>query len=262
MIQPGVHVDATFAFFDNLAINAYWARTETTGVSGDDSSYSGHLRYNGDRYGVTAEHLFIDRLFSPEIGFVRRRDMRKSSGALRFSPRPASIKRIRKLTWEGLFDYITDASGLVETRKAEGFFGIEFENSDRFQVAFTNTYDFLKQPFPIADGITIPIGGYDFRNARVGYNFGAQRRLSGNVMVEHGTFYNGTKTTLSIGGFSGGPFGIGRVELTPNLAGARPVAELGRPAAGPLQHDAGDDADDLHHDAAHVRQRARSVQLK
>jgi hypothetical protein len=211
-------VDATFAFFDNLAINAYWARTATTGVSGDDSSYSGHFRYNGDRYGLTAEHLFIDRLFSPEIGFVRRRDMRKSSGALRFSPRPKSIKAIRKFTWEGLFDYITDASGLVETRKADGFFGIEFENSDRFQVAFTNTYDFLKAEFPIADGIVIPVGGYDFRNARAGYNFGAQRRLSGNVMVEHGSFYDGTKTTLSIGGFSGGPFGIGRVELTPQIS--------------------------------------------
>ena len=34
-------VDATFAFFDNLSINSYWARTETTGTDGEDSSYSG-----------------------------------------------------------------------------------------------------------------------------------------------------------------------------------------------------------------------------
>jgi hypothetical protein len=32
----------------------------------------------------------------PRVGFVRRRDMRKSAGSLRFSPRPASIEAIRK----------------------------------------------------------------------------------------------------------------------------------------------------------------------
>jgi hypothetical protein len=196
-------VDATFAFYDNLSIMGYWARSETTGVSGDDASYSGLFRYNGDRYGAAAEHLFTD--------------MRKSSGLLRFSPRPKSIKSVRKFTWEGMYDYITDASGFVETREARGFFGIEFENSDRFQLAYSDTYDFLKDPFLIADGIVIPVGGYDFHNTRVGYGFGAHRRLSGNVMIEHGTFYDGTKTTLTVGGGFGG-FGGGRVELTPQLS--------------------------------------------
>jgi hypothetical protein len=211
-------VDATFAFYDNLSIIGYWARTDTTGIDGEDSSYSGQLRYNGDRYGVTAEHLFVDRLFSPEVGFVRRRDMRKNAGSLRFSPRPQSIEAVRKFSWEGQFDHITSAAGILETREAEGLFGIEFENSDRFQFSFTDTYDFLKQPFAIAPGIVIPIGGYDFHNTRVGYNFGSQRRLSGNVAVEHGAFYDGTKTTLSVGGGSGGAFGVGRVELTPQLS--------------------------------------------
>jgi len=210
-------VDATFAFFDNLSINSYWARTQTTGTDGEDSSYSGYLRYNGDRYGVAAEHLFIDKLFSPEIGFVRRRDVRKSAGSLRFSPRPQSIESVRKFSWEGQFDYITNAAGFLETRNTAALFGIEFENSDRFQLSFTDTYDFLKQPFLIASGIVIPVGGYEFHNARVGYNFGAQRRLSGNVAVEHGTFYDGTKTTLSVGG-GGVGFGGGRVELTPQLS--------------------------------------------
>ena len=223
VLSPGASnqaygVDATFAFYDNLSIIGYWARTETTGADGEDSSYSGQLRYNGDRYGVTAEHLFIDKLFSPEIGFVRRRDMRKSAGSLRFSPRPQSIEAVRKFSWEAQFDNITNAAGFLETREAEGLFGIEFENSDRFNFSVTNTYDFLKQPFAIAPGIVIPVGGYDFHNTRVGYNFGSQRRLSGNVAVEHGTFYGGTKTTLSVGGGGGGPFGVGRVELTPQLS--------------------------------------------
>ena len=53
-------VDSTLAFYTNLSINAYWATTRTNGLVGDNSSYRAQLDYNGDRYGVQAEHLGLD----------------------------------------------------------------------------------------------------------------------------------------------------------------------------------------------------------
>ena len=50
------------------------------------------------------------------------------------------------------------------------------------------------------------------------YGFGSQRRLSGNIGFERGTFYGGTKTTVSIGGSGRGPFGGGRIEISPKLS--------------------------------------------
>ena len=44
----------------------------------------------------------------------------------------------------------------------------------------------------------IPVGGYDFATLRLGYNFGQQRRLSVNMLAEHGTFFSGHKTTLGL----------------------------------------------------------------
>ena len=207
--------DATFAFYDNVAINANWATTRTTGRDGQDTSYQGAFRYSGDRYGVTAEHLFVDAQFSPEVGFVRRDDFRKSRGSVRFSPRPRAIEAVRKFTWEGSYTYVSDAAGNVETREARGRFQTEFENSDTVDVSFTDTYDFLKAPFTIAPNITVPVGGYDFWNARTSVRFGQQRRMSASVFAEHGTFYGGTKTALGFGG--GGPFS-GRIELTPKFS--------------------------------------------
>src|SRR5688572_10323957 len=40
--------DGTFTFGANLAINTYWARTNTDGLRGDDTSYRTHLDYPGD----------------------------------------------------------------------------------------------------------------------------------------------------------------------------------------------------------------------
>ena len=207
-------VDATFAFYENVTINGYWAKTQTTGQSGQDTSYKGDFRYNGDRYGVTAEHMFIDARFAPGVGFVHRADFRKSFGSVRFSPRPRSIDTVRKFTWEGSYTYITDAAGVVETREVRGRFQTEFESSDTFDVSYTDTYDFLKEPFRIAPGITIPVGGYDFWNARTSVRFGQQRRISGAVFAEHGAFYGGTKSAV---GFGGGPLGL-RIELTPQFS--------------------------------------------
>ena len=212
-----VGVDGAFAFYDNVLVNTYWARTRTTGEAGKDSSYKGEFRYNGDRYGLTAEHLFVDERFSPGVGFLRRPDLRKSFGSLRFSPRPASIDWIRRLSWDGSYNYITDASGTVETREASGSFQIELENSDRFSAFFTNTYDLLQQPFEIASDVTIPVGGYNFSNTQLSYAFGPQRRLSGTLSVDRGSFYGGTKTAFAIGG-GFGPGGAGRIELSPRFS--------------------------------------------
>ena len=91
--------DAAFAFFTNLELGGYYARTETRSLDGDDESYHAAVDYAGDLYGASATHLKVGDDFNPEVGFLRRRVSTKSSGTLRYSPRPASIDWVRKLTW-------------------------------------------------------------------------------------------------------------------------------------------------------------------
>jgi uncharacterized protein DUF5916 len=203
-------VDGAFSFFDNLAINSYWARTRTDGLSSDDISYRGQLAYEGDRYGAQLERLAVGAHFNPEVGFVRRSDIRRNFGLLRFSPRPRSSKRVRKLYWIGSLAYIEDGSGRLVTRDIEAEFDIEFHNSDKFILVHSDNYELLTRPFAIAPGITIPVGGYPFNNTQAGYNFGRQRMLSGNVLVEYGTFYSGHRAALTASG--------ARAEITPQLS--------------------------------------------
>ena len=204
-----IGLDGTFGFYDNLNINTYWAKTSTSALQ-DDISYRAQLDYNGDRYGVRAEHLVVGTGFNPEVGFLRRDDFERSFGSFRFSPRPRSIAAIRKLSWEGRFDYVTDRAGLVETRQAAGRFGIEFENSDMFDINYTRSYEFLEDPFGIAPDVTIPVGGYTFQDVRASYRFGSQRWLAGGLSVQHGSFFSGDITSVG--------FNRGRLELSRQLS--------------------------------------------
>jgi hypothetical protein len=202
--------DGTFRFFEDLSINSYWARTRTPGVSGDDTSYRAQLDYAGDRYGLQLEQLVVGDEFIPETGFVRRDDMRRSFGQGRFSPRPRSNRVIRRYSWIGSMTYIENGDRVVETRDWDGEFAIEFQNSDRFSVGYGGTYEFLPVPFRIASGVTLPVGEYDYESARVGFNLGQQHLISGNALLEYGTFYDGHKTSFT--------FTRGRVSVRPKLA--------------------------------------------
>ena len=199
-------VDGTFAFYDNLNINTYWAETRTPGLDGDAVSYRTQIDYNGDRSGLQLERLVVGNDFNPEVGFLRRSAFERSFASARFSPRPQAIAAIRKLSWGGHVDYITDRAGVLETRELQGQFGIEFESSDNFDVSYTRSYELLKQPFRIAPGVTIPVGGYNFEDVRASFGLGQHRRFSGRLSAQHGSFFSGERTSVGFGG--------GRLELT------------------------------------------------
>jgi hypothetical protein len=229
-------VDGVFNFFNYLTISSYWAATRTGGFArGDDTSYRGQLDYVGDRYGVQLGRLAIGSRFNPEIGYVRRADIKRSNAEFRFSPRLESSRTIRKLSWIGAIAYVEDGSGRLESRDHDAEFAVEFENADRFALAYAGTYELVPRPFRIASNVTVPAGGYDYDIASVSYNTGPQRRMTGNLRLDYGTFYSGHRTALTAtrGRLSFGPkfflepsYSINWVDLregafTAHLAGSR-----------------------------------------
>jgi len=203
-------VDGLFAFYQNLNINTYLARTENPGGTSRNTSYRAQLDYAADRYGVQIERLVLGERFNPDLGFLRRPAFAGNSTYLRFSPRPQSIKSVRKFTWDAQYDYLTDPGDRLQSRLGQGGFRTELQNGDSFGAEIASVYERLEQPFEITQGVVIPVGGYGYSEVHLQYGFGPQRKMSGTVFLEHGAFYNGTRTSLSTG--------RGRVQITPQLA--------------------------------------------
>jgi hypothetical protein len=190
-------LDAAFSLLTDLTFGGYYARTDTPGLHGDTASYLGRFEWAGDRYGARAEYLTIGGNFNPEIGFVRRDDINRSFAGLRFSPRPASMRGVRKITTEATIEYIENRQGVLESRQQYGRFNVELENSDQFSVEGSDYFERLLRPFEVSRGIFIPPGGYDFRDVIVSYAFGQQRPISGTLALQGGHFYDGTITAAS-----------------------------------------------------------------
>jgi hypothetical protein len=204
-------VDGRFAFFDDVNLLGSMARTRTPGRRGRDASYLGQFDYAGDRYGLDLSHLVLEENFIPEIGFVQRDNIRRTSASARFSPRPRSIGWVRRFSLSGGVDYIQTADDRVlETREQDVAFEVQLENSDRFIVSAADRYELLTQPFMIAPGVTLPVGGFNFRDIGASYAFGQQRPLSGSISVRTGGFWSGDSTSVRLS--------QGRIEVTPQLS--------------------------------------------
>jgi hypothetical protein len=199
-----VGADATLLFFKSLNLTGYYARTSSPDAGGRTvagASYRGRLDYTDDRYGAVAEHMLIDGDFRPEVGFVRRPDVRRTFGQLRFSPRPRKSAVVRKLTWQGSLDYVTDAAATtVQSREATALFRVDFQSSDQASAEYTREFERLPDRFTIASGVLVPAGGYTATTGRVSYTLGQQRRVSGRLSAATGTLYDGTKSELTYTG--------------------------------------------------------------
>lgn len=211
--------DATLLFFKSINVTSYYAMTSVPGRTGGavtGTSYRGRFDYTDDRYGASAEHMLIDKAFAPEVGYVRRTDVRRSLGQARFSPRPRASTLVRKYTWQGSVDYVTDASATtLQSREVSGLFRIDFQSSDQASVDVSREYELLPAPFVISPGVVVPAGGYTYGAVRLGYTLGQQRKVSGRLSAATGTLYGGTKSDVSYSG----RWGVSpRFSLEPSVA--------------------------------------------
>jgi hypothetical protein len=71
-------LDGRFAFYDDVNLVGYLARANVPGREGDDASYLGQFAYTGDRLGLDVAHLVVEDNFIPEVGFLRRDNIRQA----------------------------------------------------------------------------------------------------------------------------------------------------------------------------------------
>ena len=207
-------VDTSLRFFTSLAVEGYYARTDTPGLAGDPSSYRGAIDYRGDRYGLELNHMLVGEGFNPEIGFMRRLAFRRTSTMARFSPRPASSRLIRRLNYEVRYDYVTNPAGdIVENRDLQGSFRIDFNSGDRLISQYTRNYEFVPEAFE-TEGLEVPMGAYRMQDLRVQYDMGPQHLVSGRASMTRGRFYDGDRTQF---GYRGRVAFSARVAIEPGI---------------------------------------------
>jgi hypothetical protein len=202
-------VDANLSFHQTVNIVGYYAGSRTPALEGDDHSYRARFDYDADLFGFQIEHLAAERNFKPEIGFLRREDFIESLAQIRVSHRPDAGGAVRKFNYEAGLNYITNGERQLENRQARAGVRTDMQSGDSWSVVYSRDFEYLAEPFEIITGVFVPPGAYHEPTLRASYTLGTQRRISGDISVARGGFYDGDRTDLSY---------RGRAELTSRLS--------------------------------------------
>jgi hypothetical protein len=192
-----IGTDANFTLFKNTDVMGFIGKSWTPGRNGDD--WVGRAKYNwtSDLYEVFVEHLYVGPDFQHDVGFVRRRDVRRSNAVGVWEPRPGVLD-IRNLVFRGELVYLTDSGGRLLTRDQIAQATSRWQSDDALRFNTTDTFDRLDQPFGIATGISIPPGDYRFRDNFVEFEGSGRRPLSGRIRAGRGDFYGGTRQYFQV----------------------------------------------------------------
>lgn len=190
----GLGADWDLVFGKSWQSSGWVARTETPGLEGNDSAYSGDLVWTSDSLRIRQRYTNIGDNFNPEMGFLTRSGIIKQHTNI-LSNRlldgdPFHIHRL--ITFADL-NHIEDQHGNLETQL--GSYEVTMSGRSRAGVAFIYYDDLenLTEPLAVTKNDIIPPGHYRFRSLFTGISSGYSQRVGFTYYYQQGGYYGGDR---------------------------------------------------------------------
>ena len=221
--------DLQVRFLGSSSLDLWAARVWRDGAEGIEGAPpaggmdagSASLRLRNATWGSALAFTSVGEAFDPALGFVRRKDQRRWSGEVSFTPRFEGSSWARQLTTTLAEVDIRGQDGIFQTGRRSLDSQFAFESGDGVGATLTRREEALALPFQIRPGVLVPAGSYRFSTLTVNARTNGSRPLSGNASASFGDFYHGTRTEVR---FTGGITVSPRLSFQPS--GARNAVSL------------------------------------
>ena len=198
-------IDFSYRPTKNLDIRGLWTRTfdeDDLQASLPDEDEKPNAWYVGsawrnNRFEADGTFMDIGKDFNPEVGFIRRADIRQIHGRFRYTPWPRQMG-IRRMSMGPMVDLTLDHGNDVLTRNISLETEFDSESGHRLKVEWKHTQERLDEDFEIREGIFIPLGNHRFAELRVSADTDGSRRLSARLEGTVGDFFDGTRQSCSL----------------------------------------------------------------
>ena len=182
-----------------VEVNAWVQQTDTEGKQGDDMAYSLALS-SPNRNGLrgTAIYTKVEKNFDPAVGYINRTGVEEYAmeGGYSYLLPVSNYFASYNVTVDGYRAELL-SSGELSSQDAGIRLSLYNRTRDRVFIRLVQAKEVLINDFSIfraSDGsrsVVIPSGSYTFNEARVFLNTGTHRKLSANLSVWAGEFYDG-----------------------------------------------------------------------
>lgn len=188
-------IDGRWGIGDNLLLEGWIAKTETPGLSGDDTAFTAKMNYDSERWSSRLGWGEVDTNFNPEVGFLRRDDYRTGNFFImrRFRPDGPLLEVRPHISITNYWDL----DGFLETSFQHYDVHWEFENGYRIDTGTNYLKDGLQNDFEIIDDVFVPAGTYSGWEAQIVGNTDLSQPLGFQMRSNIGKRFGGDRMVLN-----------------------------------------------------------------
>ena len=190
-------VDGRWGIGEGAKIEGFVAQTETPGIDADDHAWRLAGDYESETWAARGSVTEVGQGFNPEVGFLARRDYRKTELYAGRRYRPESLWGLLEMLPHVTYRRFTKSDGYLET----GY--LHVDNTWRWKsghFAFTAvnwTEEGVREPFEISRGVTVPVGRYKHKELMTGINTDPSRSFYSNSFIRVGGAFGGDQFTVN-----------------------------------------------------------------
>ena len=188
--------DCYIALSPVLSVNGSAARTFNPDAGSRQWAGDAGIMLNKEWIDVTARYTHLDSLFDPQMGFVKRGNMRGYDATMALT-KWVNNEAVKSVSLIGDIEYKTDHHGTMLYRENRYEMELTMASEDFFSYAVHPLHEYL----PFEDDIrNIPIaaGGYSGVHHHLNFSSYRARKFSGAVGYRWGDKLDGTTSTFSV----------------------------------------------------------------
>ena len=200
-------LDSNFTFFQHFSVSGLWARSDSPGNGGNGGARLGTIKWDSDLLGASLDYVSIEPYFRDDLGYVRRKNIRRLSPFVEFRPRPRS-KLIRQIKFQFRSDNLTNSNDWeMQSQLNHQQMEVVFQSGDSFIIAPHRGFEKVDKAFNLRERvvavttegqvtrrqpiIAVPAGDYIWWWWYLGYTANPARKLSGNFVWKNSPGYYG-----------------------------------------------------------------------
>ena len=180
-----------------IDVKGLWSRTfeaDKTDTSVNSNAFYFGANWRTNLFQLDGSYTDIGEDFTPEVGFVLRKGIRRLQGFAQYTPWPRKFG-IREIQIGPEIDLVLTRENKLETQDITFDTEFSFEAGDSIGFQLKNTMENLQNEF-ILEGEEIPSGAYNFTAFQASIRSSSSRMIFGEVRLELGQFYHGNRSGL------------------------------------------------------------------
>ncbi|MCE5252003.1 carbohydrate binding family 9 domain-containing protein [bacterium] len=190
--------DGFLSFSQEFNMKGSLAKTMENDTEDNGKNWAGDVKVTLNKEWIdgSISYTFIDSLFNPQMGYVRRGDIRKTDGNLSFT-KWLNNRYLKSISWENGIVYTTNHNNTLETRENQSELSFSAPSGDNLSFSINRDYDFLPDEDYIRD-IRIDAGRYTVTYKQISLNSYQARTVSGNISYQWGEQLDGESKRISV----------------------------------------------------------------